>query len=449
MQAGAKKSDLPTSGGKTHVSSVTTAEQTTATLSTIPQLRKASPGVVLATVIRGSNPHIISSAETMGKLSTVVGSNMSTKAGSANKQMSTDNVSSKAGKTTDLKQDKPDSRPERSESKGTTTMNLLNYFNADLMLKEYNLRQSKATAHQNESPPKKIKVKTESKVHGSSFKRSETIKRELSQESEMSPKSKRAKICVEGESVKLSKSPANSSEQCSDSIPVSTLISENQVDLQIDVVHDKRGKCKSSEMSPKSKRAKICVEGESVKLSKSPANSSEQCSDSIPVSTLISENQVDLQIDVVHDKRGKCKSSLRRKTSVQRRKSQSQKRPRLDGKDDTINNENRTTDLVCAFCHQKDGAMNLGFLYGPYKFNSVPPDLCNLENTDRSKDVIENNAVKRPSELWVHEDCAVWAPGVCLVGGQLIGLKEAAADGDKMVPILQIVKDYYCLLCLC
>lgn len=376
MQAGAKKSDLPTSGGKTHVSSVTTAEQTTATLSTVPQLRKASPGVVLATVIRGSNPHIISSAETMGKLSTVVGSNMSTKAGSANKQMSTDNVSSKAGKTTDLKQEKPDSRPERSESKGTTTMNLLNYFNADLMLKEYNLRQSKATAHQNESPPKKIKVKTESKVHGSSFKRSETIKRELSQE---------------------------------------------------------------SEMSPKSKRAKICVEGESVKLSKSPANSSEQCSDSIPVSTLISENQVDLQNDVVHDKRGKCKSSLRRKTSVQRRKSQSQKRPRLDGKDDTINNENRTTDLVCAFCHQKDGAMNLGFLYGPYKFNSVPPDLCNLENTDRSKDGIENNAVKRPSELWVHEDCAVWAPGVCLVGGQLIGLKEAAADGDKMVPILQIV----------
>ena len=376
MQAGAKKSDLPTSGSKTHVSSVTTAEQTTATLSTVPQLRKASPGVVLATVIRGSNPHIISSAETMGKLSTVVGSDMSTKAGSANKQMSTDNVSSKGGKTTDLKQDKPDSRPERNESKGTTTMNLLNYFNADLMLKEYNLRQSKATAHQNESPPKKIKVKTESKVHGSSFKRSETIKRELSQE---------------------------------------------------------------SEMSPKSKRAKICVEGESVKLSKSPANSSEQCSDSIPVSTLISENQVELQNDVVHDKRGKCKSSLRRKTSVQRRKSQSQKRPRLDGKDDTINNENRTTDLVCAFCHQKDGAMNLGFLYGPYKFNSVPPDLSNLENTDRSKDGIENNAVKHPSELWVHEDCAVWAPGVCLVGGQLIGLKEAAADGDKMVPILQIV----------
>lgn len=37
------------------------------------------------------------------------------------------------------------------------------------------------------------------------------------------------------------------------------------------------------------------------------------------------------------------------------------------------------------------------------------------------------------AELWVHSVCAIWAPGVCLVGAELKGLKEAMEEGNKMV----------------
>ena len=37
------------------------------------------------------------------------------------------------------------------------------------------------------------------------------------------------------------------------------------------------------------------------------------------------------------------------------------------------------------------------------------------------------------SELWVHEGCACWAPGVCLVGSELHGLAEAVKNAKDMV----------------
>lgn len=69
--------------------------------------------------------------------------------------------------------------------------------------------------------------------------------------------------------------------------------------------------------------------------------------------------------------------------------------------------------LLCALCKQRGGISSLGFLFGPYGYE---PDS-------------DNSTL----ELWVHEDCTVWAPGVCLVGRELKGLKEAVTDGDKMV----------------
>lgn len=75
--------------------------------------------------------------------------------------------------------------------------------------------------------------------------------------------------------------------------------------------------------------------------------------------------------------------------------------------------------LLCALCKQRGGVSSLGFLFGPYRYEP-DSDISTLE-------------------FWVHEDCSVWAPGVCLVGRELKGLKEAVADGDKMVSS----KSYY------
>ena len=73
---------------------------------------------------------------------------------------------------------------------------------------------------------------------------------------------------------------------------------------------------------------------------------------------------------------------------------------------------------VCCLCHKKDSELNLGFLFGPYK--------CKLKTATSPLDGAENNGLMGMSNsLWIHEECAVWTPGVCLVGSKLIGFQEA------------------------
>lgn len=38
-------------------------------------------------------------------------------------------------------------------------------------------------------------------------------------------------------------------------------------------------------------------------------------------------------------------------------------------------------------------------------------------------------------ELWIHEDCIVWAHGVYLLGHKIVGLKEAIASSSEVVCI--------------
>ena len=85
--------------------------------------------------------------------------------------------------------------------------------------------------------------------------------------------------------------------------------------------------------------------------------------------------------------------------------------------------------VVCALCSRKDSSNNLGFLYGPYKQPVKQKDEIAKEEggADNTRLVEEDNS------LWVHEDCAVWSPGVCIVSGKLLGLHEAVADSKKLV----------------
>lgn len=36
-------------------------------------------------------------------------------------------------------------------------------------------------------------------------------------------------------------------------------------------------------------------------------------------------------------------------------------------------------------------------------------------------------------EVWFHESCLIWAPGVCLVPPRLVGLDEAVSDSQQVV----------------
>lgn len=82
-------------------------------------------------------------------------------------------------------------------------------------------------------------------------------------------------------------------------------------------------------------------------------------------------------------------------------------------------------NIECCLCHKKDSELNLGFLFGPYKLSLVQDTA--EENQDDS--------AKGSNDAWLHEECAVWTPGVCLVGGQLMGYQEAIFEAEKMVCI--------------
>ena len=87
----------------------------------------------------------------------------------------------------------------------------------------------------------------------------------------------------------------------------------------------------------------------------------------------------------------------------------------------------------CCLCSRGGSQDQLGFLYGPYKSQT---DNCVTVGSKRTHDDTDSDSVdEKPavSELWVHEGCACWAPGVCLVGSELHGLAEAVKNAKDMV----------------
>ena len=244
---------------------------------------------------------------------------------------------------------------------------ILEYVNAGLLMKEYNLRQNRRSPSLNGSP-EKSKAAATTKENGSPEK-SKDAKRKRPLELDGSPERKKTKLSM-----------AQSTEA-----PSTTLSNSGVSELSSDA-------------------------------------------------TQLSSITIALPADSSPHKHDRSKPSMRRKASLQRKKSQSQKRPHVDGID---TGGNKADIMVCAFCHQRDGAVNLGFLYGPYKSTPSSDNLNQqVQNVPVSKDTDKKEEGDHLNELWVHEDCAVWTPGVCLVGGQLIGLREAATDGGKMVSTL-------------
>ena len=106
---------------------------------------------------------------------------------------------------------------------------------------------------------------------------------------------------------------------------------------------------------------------------------------------------------------------------------------------DSTSSTNLKDTVVCSLCKLQGHASDLGFLFGPYRYKQDPlsPSQKLESGVEASQEQTEMKAAAEmvPIELWVHEDCAVWAPGVCLVGRELKGLLEAATDGEKMVSV--------------
>ena len=395
---GAEKSDSVASVTMTYVmSKAKTTPQPATNASSTKSIPRKTPGVVLATVlssvssqIKGKSsavstagvtnpskldrvlvPHNVSSCAPLTAVRTAVqaiAKTASTQLASVSKSVmvektiqstskEADHSSKQSGKKADIQQHDAEAELKKANTTRKSPPRL-EYFNADLMFKEYNLRHSGGTASRDGSSLKQLQESAGN--HGrSSCESSKPSKRERSLELDISSVHKKVKVDI---------------------------IKGNQ-------------------------------ENEAASISNEMSHDNEP---------LPSENLSK------YDVKGKSKPSVRRKASLQRRKSRSHKRPQLHGVEAVVSEEHTCEDLLCAFCHQRGGAMNLGFLYGPYKFD--PVSVVNGIPIDANKGSTKDNQ----RELWVHEDCAVWAPGVCLVGDQLIGLGEAVADGDNMVTTIVV-----------
>lgn len=125
---------------------------------------------------------------------------------------------------------------------------------------------------------------------------------------------------------------------------------------------------------------------------------------------------------------------------------------------------------VCAFCGHQSSYGFLGDLYGPYfkeseiqrvelivaeeskKTETVKDQrLSDSAMTRRSKETLpldrrssrkgksplqsrpSEPSPQPPEEVWVHEACAMWSPGVYLIDNKLFGLDEAVRDAEETV----------------
>ena len=87
----------------------------------------------------------------------------------------------------------------------------------------------------------------------------------------------------------------------------------------------------------------------------------------------------------------------------------------------------------CCLCSYSCSQENLGFLYGPYRSKSGDHLSVGSKRTHPQENSDDEGSSSDVVELWVHEGCACWAPGVCLVGSELLGLAEAVINAKDVV----------------
>ncbi|KAJ8727903.1 hypothetical protein PYW08_016288 [Mythimna loreyi] len=78
---------------------------------------------------------------------------------------------------------------------------------------------------------------------------------------------------------------------------------------------------------------------------------------------------------------------------------------------------------LCAFCQRGPHAASLGDLFGPYALDFDSDEYRSLDEATRRRYC--SGAGGAADEVWFHEACAVWAPGLVACGARLWGLGAA------------------------
>jgi hypothetical protein len=93
---------------------------------------------------------------------------------------------------------------------------------------------------------------------------------------------------------------------------------------------------------------------------------------------------------------------------------------------------------ICVFCHLGPHVQRLGDLFGPYYVNTSPDSLEEVTQgiSSNSRSVMDgyrtNAQLLHKTETWMHQDCALWAGGVLLIGTSIRGLDKAVYDASSV-----------------
>ena len=91
---------------------------------------------------------------------------------------------------------------------------------------------------------------------------------------------------------------------------------------------------------------------------------------------------------------------------------------------------------MCTFCHQITNYHDMGDLYGGYNVKPETPVTLKNLNYKKASEIrqitLDSNG-RAPNEVWFHEKCVIWSPGVYMVAGKLYGLYEALATAFQTV----------------
>ncbi|XP_075973194.1 uncharacterized protein LOC142974632 isoform X2 [Anticarsia gemmatalis] len=78
---------------------------------------------------------------------------------------------------------------------------------------------------------------------------------------------------------------------------------------------------------------------------------------------------------------------------------------------------------LCAFCQRGPHAASLGDLFGPYQLDTDCEEFRALDEATRRRYC--SDVTGAADEVWFHEACGVWAPGLVAAGARLWGLAAA------------------------
>ena len=292
-----------------------------------------------------------------------------------------------------------DSKTELVEVK-SPTLSLLRaqdlLFDPKYMYKEYNLRKTRRQESSPEQPSPHKKQKVDKSP--TSTVRSNKTKEHSKSTSEKTDKGKRGRASLE------TKESSNEPPNAKKLKETDSIRSEKQKDVQKHEVSDHQSENRVLDLSVSIPRVQPLSPLQQVTLTQlltMPKMSQKQ---SEHISSIPHKLQGDE--DKIRNKIGKEVTKVHSSASTILRNRSLGNRPQLD----------------CSLCKRKGGVSSLGFLFGPYFFHP-------------ETDPRHESKISRSDEVWLHEDCCVWAPGVCIVGRELQGLKEALSDANKMVRI--------------